>query len=68
MFDDALAAAGVKSFADISNPKTQHEIYEEYKKNFMATQRKARTEENHVDDGQMTLFDLVSEDQKEEFQ
>ena len=68
LFDDALAAAGVKSFADISNPKTQHEIYEEYKKNFMATQRKARTEENHVDDGQMTLFDLVSEDQKEEFQ
>ena len=58
LFDDALAAAGVKSFADISNPKTQHEIYEEYKKNFMATQRKARTEENHVDDGQMTLFDL----------
>lgn len=60
LFDDALAAAGVKSFADISNPKTQHEIYEEYKKNFMATQRKARTEENHVDDGQMTLFDLQS--------
>ena len=65
LFDDALAAAGVKSFADISNPKTQHEIYEEYKKNFMATQRKARTEENHVDDGQMTLFDLQSDSSTE---
>lgn len=65
LFDDALAAAGVKSFADISNPKTQHEIYEEYKKNFMATQRKARTEENHVDDGQMTLFDLRSDSSTE---
>ena len=65
LFDDALAAAGVKSFADISNPKTQHEIYEEYKKNFMATQRKARTEENHVDDGQMTLFDLHSDSSTE---
>lgn len=65
LFDDALAAAGVKSFADISNPKTQHEIYEEYKKNFMATQRKARTEEKHVDDGQMTLFDLQSDSSTE---
>lgn len=65
LFDDALAAAGVKSFADISNPKTQHEIYEEYKKNFMATQRKARTEENHVDDGQMRLFDLQSDSSTE---
>lgn len=65
LFDDALAAADVKSFADISNPKTQHEIYEEYKKNFMATQRKARTEENHVDDGQMTLFDLQSDSSTE---
>lgn len=65
LFDDALAAAGVKSFADISNPKTQHEIYEEYKKNYMATQRKARTEENHVDDGQMTLFDLQSDSSTE---
>lgn len=65
LFDGALAAAGVKSFADISNPKTQHEIYEEYKKNFMATQRKARTEENHVDDGQMTLFDLQSDSSTE---
>lgn len=65
LFDDALAAAGVKSFADISNPKTQHEIYEEYKKNFMATQRKARTEENHVDDEQMTLFDLQSDSSTE---
>lgn len=65
LFDDALAAAGVKSFADISNPKTQHEIYEEYKKNFMATQRKARAEENPVDDGQMTLFDLHSDSSTE---
>ncbi len=65
LFDDAIAAAGVKSFADISNPKTQHEIYEEYKKNFMATQRKAKTEETPVDDGQMTLFDMQSDSSAE---
>lgn len=61
LFDDAIASAGVKSFTDISNPKTQHEIYEEYKKNFMATQRKAKTDETPADDGQMTLFDMNSE-------
>lgn len=65
LFDDAIAAAGVKSFADISNPKTQHEIYEEYKKNFMATQRKAKTEETPVDDGQMTLFDMQGDSSAE---
>ena len=58
IFDDAITAAGVKSFADISNPKTQHEIYEEYKKNFMPTQRKAKSEDSPADDGQMTLFDM----------
>ncbi len=61
LFDDAIAAAGVKSFTDISNPKTQHEIYEEYKKNFMATQRKSKTDETPADDGQMTLFDMNGE-------
>lgn len=66
LFDDAIVAAGVKSFADISNPKTQHEIYEEYKKNFMATQRKAKAEDTPVDDGQMTLFDLQADSSTDE--
>ena len=47
----------MKSFAEVSNPKTQLEIYQEYVKNFMATQKKDKNE----DPGQMTLFDLHPE-------
>ncbi len=57
LLDFAITASGVKSFAEVSNPKTQLEIYQEYVKNFMATQKKEKNE----DSGQMTLFDLNPE-------
>ena len=34
LLDFAITASGVKSFAEVSNPKTQLEIYQEYVKNF----------------------------------
>ena len=57
LLDFAITASGVKSFAEVSNPKTQLEIYQEYVKNFMAAQKKDKGE----DPGQMTLFDLPPE-------
>lgn len=65
LLDFAITASGVKSFAEVSNPKTQLEIYQEYVKNFMAAQKKDKGE----DPGQMTLFDfhpeMLSEDTTE---
>ena len=65
LLDFAITASGVKSFAEVSNPKTQLEIYQEYVKNFMAAQKKDKGE----DLGQMTLFDfhpeMLSEDTTE---
>ena len=54
LIDIAITASGVKSFAEVSNPKTQLEIYQEYVKNFVAAQNK----DKNADDNQMTLFDL----------
>lgn len=54
LIDIAITASGVKSFAEVSNPKTQLEIYQEYVKNFVAAQKK----DKNADDNQMTLFDL----------
>ena len=56
MLDIAITASGVKSFTEVNNPKTQLEIYQEYVKNFMATQKQDK-EENQA---QMTLFDIYS--------
>lgn len=56
MLDIAITASGLKSFTEVNNPKTQLEIYQEYVKNFMATQ-KLDKEENQA---QMTLFDIYS--------
>lgn len=56
LFDTAITAIGVKSFAEVSNPKTQIEIYQEYIKNFMNTQKK----ENFEADNQISLFDFDS--------
>ena len=53
LLDVAITASGVKSFAEVSNPKTQLEIYQEYVKNFMAAQKKDKAEGT----SQMTLFD-----------
>ncbi len=54
LLDFAITSSGVKSFAEVSNPKTQVEIYQEYVKNFVASQRKEKKE----DTNQMTLFDF----------
>ena len=56
LLDFAFTASGVKSFTEVSNPKTQLEIYQEYVKNFMASQRKGKDKD--ADPGQLTLFDL----------
>ena len=52
-FDLAFVDAGVKSFAEVQNPKTQLEIYQEYLKNFVVIQNKKKTE----DTNQMSIFD-----------
>ena len=57
LLDIAITSSGVKTFAEISNPKTQLEIYQEYVKNFVAAQKKGKSE----DPGQITLFDLYPE-------
>lgn len=54
LLDFAITSSGVKSFAEVSNPKTQEEIYQEYVKNFVASHRKEKKE----DTNQMTLFDF----------
>ena len=54
LFDFAISASGVKTFAEVFNPKTQLEIYQEYLKNFVAVQKKDKKD----DPGQLTLFDI----------
>ena len=58
LFDLAITEAGVKTFAEVRNPKTQLEIYQEYLKNFVAAQSKKKTE----DPNQMTIFDFQNQD------
>ena len=40
LLDFVITSSGVKSFAEVCNPKTQIEIYQDYIKNFMNTQKK----------------------------
>ncbi|MCQ5385856.1 DEAD/DEAH box helicase family protein [Hungatella hathewayi] len=54
MLDFIITTSGVRSFAEVSNPKTQLQIYQEYVKNFMVSQPKEKTE----DVNQLELFDL----------
>lgn len=54
LLDLAFEASGIKSFAEVSNPKTQREIYEEYVKNFVSAHKK----DKKVDNNQISLFDL----------
>ena len=56
LLDFVITSSGVKSFAEVCNPKTQIEIYQEYIKNFMNTQKKEKFEE----DNQLSLFDFDS--------
>ena len=58
LIDYAITASGVKTFAEVNNPKTQLEIYQEYVKNFVATQKKDKKSD---DPNQMTLFDIFPE-------
>lgn len=58
LFDAAITDAGIKSFAEVRNPKTQLEIYQAYMKNFMAASQKKKKSE---DPNQMSLFDFVPE-------
>lgn len=51
LLDFAITASGVKSFVEISNPKTQQEIYQEYFKNFVASQKRKKTD----DPSQLTI-------------
>jgi type III restriction enzyme len=55
LFDVAMTASGVKTFAEVSTTKTQLEIYQEYVKTFMASQRKTKTE----NDNQMSISDFI---------
>ncbi|MCC8106902.1 MAG: DEAD/DEAH box helicase family protein [Clostridiales bacterium] len=54
LIDFAITASGVKSFIEVSNPKTRLEIYQEYMKNFMTSQRTKKVE----DTAQLSLFDI----------
>lgn len=56
--DDAITAAGIKSFDQVRNPQTQLEIYQAYVKNFMASQQKNRKSN---DPNQLSLFDVAPE-------
>lgn len=53
LIDSAITATGVKSFAEVSNPKTQGEVYQEYVKNFMPAQEK----DKNKNPSQLTLVD-----------
>ena len=55
LFDVAMTASGVKTFAEVSTTKTQLEIYQEYVKTFMASQRKTKPE----NDNQMSISDFI---------
>ena len=56
--DEAITAAGIKSFDQVRNPQTQLEIYQAYVKNFMASQQKNRKSD---DPNQLSLFDVAPE-------
>lgn len=56
--DEAITSAGIKSFDQVRNPRTQFEIYQAYVKNFMASQQKSRKSD---DPNQLSLFDVAPE-------
>ena len=49
----AFTTSGIKTFVEVSNPKTQMEIYQEYLRMFTESQKKKKTD----DPNQMTMFD-----------
>ncbi len=55
LIDTAITTSGVKSFVEVSNSKTQLEIYQEYIKNFVEAQKNVKKSD---DPKQMELFDL----------
>lgn len=56
--DEAITAAGIKSFNQVRNPQTQLEIYQAYVKNFMVAKQKKRKSDNP---NQLSLFDVAPE-------
>jgi len=56
--DEAITAAGIKSFDQVRNPQTQLEIYQAYVKNFMASRQKDKKSD---DSNQLSLFDVAPE-------
>ena len=62
LIDFAMTASGVKSFAEVSNPKTQLEIYQEYVRNFVSAKKKDKKSD---DPNQITLFDMFPESAEE---
>lgn len=56
--DEAITAAGIKSFDQVRNPQAQLEIYQAYVKNFMASRQKDRKSD---DSNQLSLFDVAPE-------
>ncbi len=60
LFDLAMTSVGVKTFVEVQNPKTQLEIYQEYLKNFVAIQKKKKSDDPY----QMTIFDFQQSDEE----
>lgn len=56
--DEAITAAGIKSFNQVRNAQTQLEIYQAYVKNFMVAKQKNRKSDNP---NQLSLFDVAPE-------
>jgi type III restriction enzyme len=60
IFDEAFTQAGLKSFEQINNVKTQEESYAAYLKNFVITNSKKK-----IDTGEQTsLFDIPDDGEK----
>lgn len=58
LFDMALTDAGVKSFTQVEDEKTQEELYSSYLKMFGEVQQR----KTQQDSGQLTLFDMFTPD------
>ena len=57
LFDFAVTDSGMKSFADVEDPKTQESLYASYLKTFGAARERVKTKE----DNQLSLFSEVED-------
>lgn len=58
LLDDVFVNAGLKSFNDVNNTKTQDKLYEEYIKSFGKTKKSEKNESL-----QYSLFDLIEQNE-----